>query len=74
MEQGSYRRVRRHKQPRPTEQEIGELMALIRGLDPDGAERKVAVIAPISGAGLLRESLGKVLRLPKAFRPAPPRS
>lgn len=49
-------------------------MAVIRGLDPKGAERKVAVIAPVPGAGLLRESLAKVLRLPKAFRPAPRRS
>ena len=49
-------------------------MAVIRGDDPKGAERKVAVIAPIPAAGLLRESLATVLRLPKAFRPAPRRS
>ena len=62
MDRGNYRRVRRPGRARPTEREIQELVALIGDLGPVGVARKVAVIAPVSGFALLRESLRKVLK------------
>ncbi len=53
--------MRRRRRARPTEQEVHDLIALIGDLDQAGVSRKVAVIAPVSGFGLLRDSLRKVL-------------
>lgn len=61
MERGNYRRVLLRRRARPTEAEVHDLIALIGDLDQEGVVRKVALIAPVSGFGLLRESLRKVL-------------
>ena len=53
--------MRRRRRARPTEGEIQDLMGLIGDLGQEGVSRKAAVIAPVSGFGLLREALRKVL-------------
>ncbi|MGY4543883.1 hypothetical protein ACVWY0_003826 [Arthrobacter sp. UYNi723] len=68
MERGNYRTVRRRGRARPTEREILKLAAVIGDLDPDGVSRKVAVVAPVSGFGLLRESLRKILNKGSGIR------
>lgn len=60
--------MRRRGRARPTGREIQELVTLIGDLDPAGVARKVAVIAPFSGFGLLRESLRKVLHRGSSIR------
>ncbi|ALV42417.1 hypothetical protein AU252_15725 [Pseudarthrobacter sulfonivorans] len=53
--------MRRRRRARRTEREIQKLDALTGGLDPEGVSRKIAVIATVSGFGLLRASIRKVL-------------
>ncbi len=60
--------MRRRGRARPTEREIQELVAVIGDLGPEGVSRKVAVVAPVSGFGLLRESLRKILNKGSGIR------
>ncbi len=60
--------MRHRGRARPTEREIQELVALTGDLDAGRGTRKVAAIAPVSGFGLLRESLRKVMNKGSGIR------
>ncbi|WP_146072501.1 hypothetical protein [Arthrobacter sp. 4R501] len=68
MERGNYRRVRRRGRAQPTERAIQKPAAVIGDSDRDGVSRKAAVVAPVSGFGLLRESLRKILNKGSGIR------